>query len=169
MNEDLETDPATYSEWTTFHHAGMYSVMTESLIQIMWNHHIDNIGTLYICMSNFPEPFHELSTYLNFDFDDLKQELTNRLSGKFLRQSQNSRSEYQLLFNPQMQKFSRYVEYCDLLAVPGVIAIREYECFRKGKSIAVYVSMSKSDATTALLLPKVHQKTGLPVRLMHEH
>lgn len=168
--EDQEPEPIIYNEKTAFYKTGLpASVMPEGLTTILWAHHIENLGLLYIALSNFPEPFKTLCTVLNVDFDDLKQEVTDRLSGKFLTQANASRKEYALILNPQMQRLSRYAEYCDLLAVPGVVGLREYEHFTNGKTLAVYVSLTKSDATTALLLPRVHAKTGLPVALIHEH
>lgn len=167
MSED--TDPQTYDEKTPFYKVGLSpSVMTEQLQNILWNHHINQIGVLFVAMSNFPEPFQTLCAVLNIDFDDLKQELTDRLSAKFLQSANSNRDCYQLILNPAMQRLSRYVQYCDLLKVPGVLRLREYEHFKNGLSVAVYVSLSKSDLTTALLLPPVHQKTGLPIVLLHE-
>lgn len=164
-----ETDPQTYDERTPFHQAGLSpEVMTEQLSYILRNHGINQIGQLFIAMSNFPQPFETICAVLNIDVDDLKQELTDRLSVKFLRSANNQRSEYQLLLNPSMTKLNRYAQYCDLLNVPGVLRIREYEQATKGLSVAVYVSLSKSDATTALLIPPVHPTTGRPIFLRHE-
>ncbi len=167
---DQEPEPITYSEKTPFYKTGLpVSVMPEGLTTILWAHYIESIGILYLAMSNFPEPLQTICTALNVDFDDLKQEITDRLSATFLTEANASREEYALILNPQMQKLTRYSEYCDLFAVPGVIGLREYEHVTNGKSLAVYISLSRSDCRTALLLPAVHPKTGLPVDLIHEH
>lgn len=170
MNHNSEPDPITYSEFTPFYKVGLpEKVMPDKLRTILWNHYIEQLGVLYIAMSNFPEPFQGICDILDIDFDDLKQELTDRLSAHFLQEANSNREAYQLILNPQMEKLRRYVEYCDLLNVPGVIAVREYEHFTRGKSLAVYVSTINSDATTALMIPHTHQKTGLHVTLVHEH
>lgn len=168
MNED--TEPIIYNEKTPFYKVGLSpAVMPQGLCTILWAHLIEQLGVLYLVMSNFPAPFKTLCTVLDVDFDDLKQEVTDRLSAKFLMEAQRDRDVYQLILNPASERLTRYAEYCDLLAVPGVIGLREYEHFRNGKSLAVYVSLAKSDATTALLLPPVHPQTGLPIQQFQEH
>lgn len=170
MNEDTQPDPIIYSEFTPFYKVALPdTVMPEKLRAILWNHYIEQLGVLYIAMSNFPEPFQGICDILCIDFDDLKQEITDRLSAKFLQEANSSREDYASILNPQMQKLSRYVGYCDLLNVPGVIAVREYEHFQRGKSLAVYVSTIDSDVTTSFLIPDTHPATGLHVTLIREH
>ncbi len=167
MSEDNDISPQTYNEWTPFYKVGLSpSVMPEQLTQILWEHYIENLGVLYIALSNFPEPFETLCSVLNVDSGELEQELIARLSTKFISEASSYRDSYQLLLNPVMEKLSRYVQYCDLLAVPGVIGLTEYN---NGKNLAVHVSMSRSDIRTPLMLPTVHAKTGLPIQLLHEH
>src|SRR5580692_6878947 len=105
MNEDIET--ISYDPRTPLHRTNLPPALpSQSLYSTLHNHNFQEIGMLYTGMSISPDIFRKIFDAYEVEYEELEQELRNRLPAAFLRDINNNWQRYQVFLGAVLKRLA---------------------------------------------------------------